>query len=75
MKGQSGIGMIELIVVLAMSTLVLGSATALSGEWMNRERARSVGYELQTSIQLARTEAVMRNRDCRITIDYTTRSG
>lgn len=73
MKGQAGIGMIEILVVLTLSTIVLGSATALSGEWMNRERARSVGYELQTSIQLARTEAVMRNRDCRVTIDIAAR--
>jgi Tfp pilus assembly protein FimT len=72
MSDQSGISMVEVVVVLALSALALGSATAISGAWSSRERAGDVAYELQSSIQLARTEAVLRNRDCRVTIDTMT---
>jgi len=69
MKNQSGMTLIELLIVLSLASLVLVATAAYSLPWMARETMRGAVYDVQTYLQLARIEAVSRNRPCRFLID------
>lgn len=55
--------------VLALASLALLTALGYSVSWMGAEEARSVVYQVQTFMQLARVEAITRNRACRFELD------
>jgi Tfp pilus assembly protein FimT len=54
----------ELIVALALASIVLLATAAYSIPMLAREAMRSAVYDVQTYLQLARIEAVSRNRVC-----------
>jgi len=55
-------------------TLALLATASYSIPWIAREKARGGAYELQTYLQLARVEAVSRNRPCLFFLDPTART-
>ena len=69
MRDQQGMGLVELVVVLAIGALVLTTAVTFTLPWIAREEMRGAVYTLQTHLQLTRTQAVTRNRSCRFVID------
>ena len=69
MNGQKGITLTELLIVVAMVSLGLLAVGTYTVPWAAREGLRSAVYDMQTYMQLARIEAVSRNRDCRFVID------
>jgi len=69
MNGQKGITLAELLIVLAMASLGLLAVGTYAVPWVAREGLHSAVYDVQTYMQLARIEAISRNRDCRFVID------
>lgn len=69
MSKESGMTLIEIMVVLATAALVISAAFIYSLPWISRETMRSTAFDVQTYLQLARIEAVSRNRDVRFVID------
>jgi Tfp pilus assembly protein FimT len=65
--------MVELLVVVAIATLIVGVTASFAVPLLARETVRSSTYDVQTYLQLARVEAVSRNRPCRFVIDVATK--
>jgi Tfp pilus assembly protein FimT len=59
----------EVVVVLFLLSVTLLVTTPHSLRWLSAEEARSAVYHTQTLMQLARAEAVARNRPCRFEVD------
>jgi prepilin-type N-terminal cleavage/methylation domain-containing protein len=74
MSRQQGFTIIELLIVVAVGTLLLAATTAYSLPMLARETMRSAIYDVQTYLQLARIEAVSRNRQCRFVLDTSQRT-
>ncbi len=72
MNRQRGITLTELLIVLAIASLGLLAVGTYAVPWIAREGLRSAVYDVQTYMQLARIEAISRNRDCRFVIDTAT---
>lgn len=72
MNGQRGITLTELLIVLAVASLALLAVGTYALPWVAREGLRSAVYDVQTYMQLARIEAISRNRDCRFVVDTST---
>ncbi len=72
MNSQKGITLTELLIVLAVASLGLLAVGTYAVPWIAREGLRSAMYDMQTYMQLARIEAISRNRDCRFVIDTAT---
>jgi prepilin-type N-terminal cleavage/methylation domain-containing protein len=72
MKNQRGMTFVELVVVLALAGMVILVAGRFALPWLGRETMRSAVYNVQTFLQLARVEAITRNRECRFEIDIAT---
>lgn len=68
-RTDAGMTLIELVVVVAVAGLLMVSVTAWSVPWMQKEAMRSATFDVQTHLQLARIEAVSRNRPCRFVVD------
>jgi Tfp pilus assembly protein FimT len=66
--------LIELVIVVAVAALALVAVSAFSLPWMQKEAMRSAVYDVQTHMQLAKIEAVSRNRECRFVVDTGTRT-
>jgi Tfp pilus assembly protein FimT len=66
--------LIETLLVVSAAALLLVATAAYSIPWIARESMRSSVYDLQTYLQLARIEAVSRNRDCRFVVDTSSRT-
>lgn len=69
MSSQKGITLTELLIVLAVASLGLLAVGTYAVPWVAREGLRSAVYDVQTYMQLARIEAISRNRDCRFVVD------
>jgi len=74
MRSEAGMTLIELLIVVAVGALLLVVVSAFSIPWMQKEAMRSAVYDVQTYIQLAKIEAVGRNRECRFVVDTSTRT-
>jgi Tfp pilus assembly protein FimT len=61
--------LVELLIVVAVVSLGLLAVGTYAVPWVAREGLRSAVYDVQTYMQLARIEAISRNRDCRFVID------
>jgi len=59
----------EVVVVLFLLSVTLLVTTPHSLHWLRSEEAKSAVYQTQTLMQLARAEAVARNRPCRFEVD------
>lgn len=73
MNTQKGVTLIELLLVLSAMSLALLAVASYSLPWIARETAKSAAYDVQTHVQLARIEAVSRNRACAAEINTSTR--
>lgn len=69
MHRESGFSLIELMVVVALATLMFGVALAYSVDWMARETMHAAAKDVEAFMQLAKIEAIARNRDCRFVVD------
>jgi Tfp pilus assembly protein FimT len=64
----------EVMVVGAVMAIVAATAAATSVPLMAREKLRSATYELYSTMQVSRTEAVARNRPVRFVLDQEART-
>lgn len=71
---QRGVTLLEALVVMAILAITSGIVSAYGLGWMQRERQRSVAYEIFVHLNVARVEAVTRNRRCRFILDSSTQS-
>jgi type IV fimbrial biogenesis protein FimT len=62
----SGFTLVEILVVLSILGIMMGIGIPSFRTFIGNQRAKSVGYELVTSLMLARSEAIKRNADVAI---------
>jgi len=67
-SAERGFTLLELMFVVALAGVIAAIAVLVSGPLIGTEGGRSAVYEIQTMAQLARMEAVARNRECRLLI-------
>jgi Tfp pilus assembly protein FimT len=60
---QSGITLVEILVGLAILSMMVLAVSTYTIPWIAREGTKSAVYDVQTFAQLARIEAVSRNRN------------
>jgi len=72
-RSQGGFTLLELVSVLAIAVVLLALAMLVAQPMIGNESGRGAVYELQTMAQLARMEAVARNRECRLLLCPTSR--
>lgn len=63
---QAGLTLIDLAIVLAVCAIVLGQALPSLVETVRLHTLRGVAHELESDLQLARSQAVMQNRPLRL---------
>lgn len=66
LEQQAGYSLIELLVALTVSAILLASATPMFAGILMNNRAVTLANNLLTSLQVARFEAIKRNRDITI---------
>ena len=69
MRSQTGIGMVELVVVLAVGLMLMTAAVTFSLPWNSREKMRGAVYTVQNHLQQTLIQAVTRNRACRFILE------
>jgi len=69
MRNQKGMTLLELVIVLAVALAAVAMTAALSGPWIARESMRGAVGNVNSYFQLAKIEAVSRNRPCRMVVD------
>ena len=74
MRNQNGLTLVELVVVVAIASLALGMTIVFSTPWIARESMRGCASEMYSFMQLAKIEAVSRNRDCLFVVDTETKT-
>lgn len=62
MKFQRGISMIEVVVTIAIMGILMAAAMPSVGDWLRNAKVRNTAESIQNGLQLARMEAVRRNR-------------
>lgn len=62
MKIQRGISMIEVVVTIAIMGILMAAAMPSLGDWLRNSKVRNTAESIQNGLQLARMEAVRRNR-------------
>jgi type IV fimbrial biogenesis protein FimT len=67
MKRQAGFGLIEMMAVVAIIIVLAGLGAPAMQEMVVNQRVKSTTSDLFTSILRARSEAIKRNTDVRIT--------
>lgn len=60
---ERGFTLVELVVAIAVLSLIMLTAVPSIGRWLDNTRIRNVADSLQNGIQLARAEAVRRNQN------------
>ncbi|RMG47659.1 MAG: prepilin-type N-terminal cleavage/methylation domain-containing protein [Acidobacteria bacterium] len=66
---ERGVTLLEILVVLTMLAVVSGVTANYALEWIRREKLRSALYTVSSQLELARLEALNRNRSCRVIVD------
>jgi len=69
MRGEQGMSLAEITVVMVVMAVIVTAVGSYSIPWLGREDMRGAIYQVQQSIQLARAQAITRNRDCQFRID------
>jgi prepilin-type N-terminal cleavage/methylation domain-containing protein len=65
-RSEGGFTLLELVSVLAIAAVLIAMTMFVAGPMIGNESGRGAMYELQMLAQLARMEAVARNRECRL---------
>ena len=73
MRGDVGMSLPEVTVVMVVIAIVVTAVGTYSIPWLGREEMRSAIYEVQQYLQVARAQAIARNRSCRFQIDTSSR--
>ena len=69
MRSELGVTLVELVVVLGLALGLAAITVAYSMPWMVKESVRSAAFDVNGMLQLAKVEAVSRNRPSRFVID------
>ncbi len=69
MRSELGVTLVELVVVLALALGLAAVTVAYSMPWMVKESVRSAAFDVNGMLQLAKVEAVSRNRPSRFVVD------
>ncbi|UCF69651.1 MAG: GspH/FimT family pseudopilin [Acidobacteriota bacterium] len=62
-----------MLIALALAAILFGMTLSFSIDWFRKERVRGSIHTIQTQLQLARVEALRRNRACRFTLNENTK--
>jgi Tfp pilus assembly protein FimT len=73
MRGEEGMSLAEITVVMVIMAVIVTAIGTYSLPWLGREEMRGAVYQVQQYLQLARAQAVTRNRACRFQIDTASR--
>lgn len=73
MRREGGFSLLEIVVALALATVLITIGLIFTLDWYGRERIKSAVYVIQTHMQLARFTAVQRHRPCRFMINVGNR--
>src|SRR5262245_47961464 len=74
MRGEQGMSLAEITVVMVVMAIIVVAIGTYSIPWMGREEMRGAIYQVQQFLQLARAQAIARNRDCRFQVDTSSRT-
>ena len=74
MRGEHGVSLAEITVVMVVMAIIVVSIGSYSIPWLGREEMRGAIYQVQQFLQLARAQAITRNRDCRFQVDTSSRT-
>jgi prepilin-type N-terminal cleavage/methylation domain-containing protein len=66
---ETGMSLTELVIVLVLVAVLLAATATYSVPWLAREEMRGAVYTVQTHLQMARIQAVSRNREVRFLVD------
>jgi prepilin-type N-terminal cleavage/methylation domain-containing protein len=73
MRGDEGMSLAEVTVVMVVVALIATAAASYTIPWLGREEMRGAVYQVQQYLQVARVQAISRNRSCRFQIDTSNR--
>lgn len=73
MHNERGMSLAEVTIVMVLVAIITTAVATYSIPWLGREEMRGAVYTIQEYLQLARVQAVSRNRDCRFLIDSGSR--
>lgn len=71
MPGQRGMSFVEVVVAMAFVAIIATISVTAVVPWLGREEMRGAVYQVQQAMQLGRSQAIARNRDCRLLVDTT----
>ena len=74
MKRESGVTLLELVVVMTVGMMILAAGALTTVPWLAREVMRGSLHDAGTLARVARIEAVKRNHSCRFVVDLSTRA-
>ena len=72
MSGERGMSFAEVVVVMALVAILATASVTFVLPWLDREEMRGAIYQVQQAMQMGRSQAIARNRDCRLILDTTT---
>ena len=71
---QRGVTLVESLILLALTSVVVGMSITYSSGLLARESLRSAAYSVYAQLKDARMEAMSRNRSCRFLVDTDSRT-
>ena len=73
MHGERGMSLAEITVVMVVMAVIVTAVGSYSLPWLGREEMRGAVYQVQQFLQLARAQAITRNRECVFEVDTSSR--
>lgn len=74
MRKDAGFTMVEIVVATSVAALVMTAAATAALPALAREKLRGATYELQSTLQVSRMEAIARNRPTRFVLNQGSRT-
>ena len=74
MRRQAGVTMVELLMVVVFAAIIVVITLYASSSFIGRSSMRGATNEMVSFLQLARMEAVSRNRECRFVVNTASRA-